>query len=54
MATPGQSRIERRLAVILAAALKRREFIALVDGIVVAWSLTIRAQPSDHMRRIGL
>ncbi len=28
--------------------------MSLLGGIVVAWPLTIRAQPSDQMRRIGV
>ena len=42
MGTPGQDRIERRLAAILTAGMRRREFIALV-GSAVTWPPAARA-----------
>jgi putative ABC transport system substrate-binding protein len=53
MVTSGQARSERQLAAILAAAMSRREFIALVGG-GVAWPRAARAQPRERMRRIGV
>jgi putative tryptophan/tyrosine transport system substrate-binding protein len=53
MATPGQGRFECRLAAILAAGMRRREFIALFAGTLATWSLAARAQQAVKIARIG-
>jgi putative ABC transport system substrate-binding protein len=57
MATPRLGPIEHRLAAILAAGVRRREFIAFVGGAVaVAWPLRGRTQQAStrKMPRVGI
>jgi putative ABC transport system substrate-binding protein len=54
MATPGQDRIEREVAAILAAGMRRREFIAFLAGAAALWSRAAHAQRTRKVWRLGL
>jgi hypothetical protein len=47
MATPGQGRIEYRLAAVLAAGMGRREFVGLMAVAADPWPLKARAEQPD-------
>jgi putative ABC transport system substrate-binding protein len=44
MVSPGQGRIGRRLAAILAARIRRREVIALLGGAAIIWPIAVSAE----------
>jgi putative ABC transport system substrate-binding protein len=58
MGTPGHDHIERRLAAIPAAGMRRREFIAVLGGAAVASPIAITfqaaAQQSAKVPRVGI
>jgi putative tryptophan/tyrosine transport system substrate-binding protein len=53
MVAPRQGRIERRLAAILTAGMRRREFIALLGG-ALSWPKAVFAQQPDRLHRVGM
>ena len=55
MTTPRQQgRIERTLAVILAAGVRRREFLALTGGVMAAIPFASRYSRADKINRLGV